>query len=325
MIFSIIISIIISLLISLNTRYLGNKIGLVDKPSTNKIHSTNVSLMGGPIIFIVIFIFLITNYREFNYYSYQSLFLSFFFLLGLIDDKINLNSNYKILLVILFSLIMINFDESFLIHKIYFEILDSEYYFGNFKIPITLLCILLLYIAMNMSDGINCLLVSFSIISLLVINYFIFGFSLNILDLSILISLIIIFYFNYKNKTFLGNSGASLLVAYFIYKLINVNYFNQIDVFKVISIYLIMGVDMVRLVILRLINKNNPFARDLKHFHHLLLKKMNLILTISLYLILSFSPILISEIFNFSILFFIPISLMIYFYMIKKLSFIDDK
>ena len=106
MIFSIIISIIISLLISLNTRYLGNKIGLVDKPSTNKIHSTNVSLMGGPIIFIVIFIFLITNYREFNYYSYQSLFLSFFFLLGLIDDKINLNSNYKILLVILFSLII---------------------------------------------------------------------------------------------------------------------------------------------------------------------------------------------------------------------------
>ena len=127
-----------------------------------------------------------------------------------------------------------------------------------------------------MSDGINCLLISFSILSLLLVNIYIFHLSLNIIDFSIMFSLTILLYFNYKNIIFLGNSGASLLASYFIYKLINVNYFNQIDVFEIISIFLIMGIDMVRLVIIRLLRNKNPFERDLNHFHHLLLKKINL-------------------------------------------------
>ena len=87
----------------------------------------------------------------------------------IIDDKFDLNSNYKILSVILISLILIYFDESFLIHKIFFEISNNEFYFGHFKIPITIICILLLYIALNMSDGINCLLISFTIIALIIV------------------------------------------------------------------------------------------------------------------------------------------------------------
>ena len=94
------------------------------------------------------------------------------------------------------------FDESFLIHKIYFEISNNEYYFGKLKIPVTLFCILLMYIAVNMSDGINCLLISFSIFALLLINLLILNVSLNILDLSILLALITLFYFNYKNAIF---------------------------------------------------------------------------------------------------------------------------
>lgn len=320
MIFSIIISFFTILLISIKSVYLGDKLGLVDKPSKNKIHRTKVPLLGGLIIFISLIIFLLTNYKQEDLYLFQFIFLVSFFILGLVDDKINLNSNYKILFVIVFSLVLMFFDESFLIHKIYFEISNNEYYFGKLKIPVTIICILLLYIAINMSDGINCLLISFSIFSLFIINMFIFNSTINIFDLGIFFPLIFLIYFNYKNIIFLGNSGASLLASYFIYKLISVNYFNQIDVFDVISIFLIMGIDMVRLVITRLLRKKNPFARDLNHFHHLLIKKFNLLSTIIIYLILSFGPIIIHKMINVPTLFIIPFSIIFYFFLIKKLN-----
>ena len=85
-----------------------------------------------------------------------------------------------------------------------------------------------------------------------------------------------------------------------------------------------MGIDMVRLVIVRLLRKKNPFDRDLNHFHHLLLRKMNLFQKIFLYLILSFAPIFFSKITNYSVVIFIPLSVIIYFYMINKLSKIND-
>lgn len=324
MIFSIIISFFTILFISNKSVYLGNKLGLVDRPSKNKIHTTNVSLLGGLQIYITLLIFLSLSYEEADIYFFQFFYLTSFFILGLVDDRININSNYKILLVIIFSLILFFFDESFLIHKIYFEISNNEYYFGKLKIPVTLFCILLMYIAVNMSDGINCFLISFSIFALLLINLLIFNISLDVFDLAILLALITIFYFNYKNTIFLGNSGASLLASYFIYKLINTNYLNQIDVFEIISVFLIMGIDMVRLVIIRLLRKKNPFERDLNHFHYLLLKKMSLIITIIFYLILSFGPVIFSKITNLSTVFFIPFSVMIYFYVVNKLSKINE-
>ena len=324
MIITIILSIISILLISLNSLYLGNKLGLIDKPNKNKIHTNQVSLLGGPIIFLVLIIFLLTSYTNIDLYYFQIFYIFSFFALGFVDDRINLNSYYKILLVILISLILIFLDESFLIHKIHFEISNNEYYFGKLKIPVTIFCILLMYIAINMSDGINCLLISFSLFSLIFINFLIFKNTLNIIDFGILLSLTFLSYFNYKNLIFLGNSGASLIASYFIYKLININYFNQIDVFEVISIFLIMGIDMVRLVIIRLIRKKNPFDRDLNHFHHLLLKKMNLFFTIFIYLILSFSPLIFSQITSIPTLFIIPVSVAIYFYMVNRLSKINE-
>ena len=190
MIISIILGLLTILFVSKNNIYLGNKLGLIDKPNKNKLHKTQVPLLGGPTIFIVLLIFLFLNFNDSNLNIHQFVYLLLLFNLGFIDDKINLNSNFKIIFVIFFSLILIFLDESFLIHKIYFEISNNEYYFGKLKIPVTLFCILILYIAINMSDGINCLLISFSIFALLIINVFIFKFTFNFFDLGILFPLI---------------------------------------------------------------------------------------------------------------------------------------
>ena len=320
MILSIILSLILTVLIIRNRIFLGKKSSLIDIPNKNKIHEIPVYLFGGPIIFLILLIFLIEQFDMAIFYSYQFLYVFSFFILGLIDDKVNLNSGYKILFVILFSSTLMFFDESFLIHKIFLDISNNEFYFGKLKIPVTLFCILLLYIAMNMSDGINCLLITFSILTIFILNIMIFNSTISLFDIAILFSLIILFYLNYKNIIFLGNSGASLLASYFIYKLISTNYFSQIDVFEVISIFIIMGIDMVRLVIIRIFKQKNPFDRDLNHFHHLLLKKNNLFLTVVFYLILSFGPIILSYIMDIQTVYLMPFPIIIYFYLVNKLS-----
>lgn len=320
MILSIILSLILTVLIIRNRFFLGKKSSLIDIPNKNKIHEIPVYLFGGPIIFLILLIFLIEQFDMAIFYSYQFLYIFSFFILGLIDDKVNLNSGYKILFVILFSSTLMFFDESFLIHKIFFDISNNEFYFGKLKIPVTLFCILLLYIAMNMSDGINCLLITFSILTIFILNIMIFNSTISLFDIAILFSLIILFYLNYKNIIFLGNSGASLLASYFIYKLISTNYFSQIDVFEVISIFIIMGIDMVRLVIIRIFKQKNPFDRDLNHFHHLLLKKNNLFLTVIFYLILSFGPIILSYIMDIQTVYLMPFPIIVYFYLVNKLS-----
>ena len=105
-----------------------------------------------------------------------------------------------------------------------------------------------------MSDGINCLLISFASLTLILINTLILKHSLEFIDITLLSSLITLLYFNYKNKIFLGNAGANLIAAYFIYLLINSNYYS-IRCFAVISPFLILGIDMVRLIFLRLLKK----------------------------------------------------------------------
>ena len=320
LIFFLINSIIV-LVIASKSYSIGKKFNFLDYPAKGKIHTSPIPFVGGVIIYILLIICFSLNFFiniDLNLYSF--FYMTVFFVLGFIDDKFDLNSYYKILLVIVISLLMIFVDESFLIYKISFEITNNEFYFGLLKIPVTILCILLLYIAINMSDGINCLLISFASITLILINTLIFRHSLEFIDITLLSSLITLLYFNYKNKVFLGNAGANLIAAYFIYSLINGNYYRSVDVFLVISPFLILGIDMVRLIFLRLLKRTNPFNRDLNHFHHILYRKFNIKITIATYLIISFMPLTLNYLTNVTTLAFIPFQILIYSFIIYRLG-----
>lgn len=315
-----IINSIIVLTINTKSYYIAKKFNFLDYPSKNKIHASPTPFVGGIIIYLLLFTCFVANVlSNFGLNTYLFFYISAFFVLGFIDDKFNLNSYYKILLVILISIIFIFLDDSFLIHKIFFSISNTEYYFGKLKIPVTILCILLLYIAINMSDGINCLLISFASVTLVLINTLILKHSLEFIDITLLSSLITLLYFNYKNKVFLGNAGANLIAAYFIYSLINGNYYRSVDVFLVISPFLILGIDMVRLIFLRLLKRTNPFNRDLNHFHHILYRKFNIKITIVTYLIISFMPLTLNYLTNVTTLAFIPFQILIYSFIIYRL------
>ena len=214
-----IINSIIVLAINTKSYNVAKKFNFLDYPSKNKIHALPTPFVGGIITYLLLFTCFVANIlSSFDLNIYLFFYISAFFILVFIDDKFNVNSYYKILLVILISIILIFLDESFLIHKIFFSISNTEYYFGKLKIPVTIICILLLYISMNMSDGINCLLISFAATTLILLNILVLKRNLGYIDISLFSSLTTLLYFNYKNKIFLGNAGANLLGAYlFIY------------------------------------------------------------------------------------------------------------
>jgi UDP-GlcNAc:undecaprenyl-phosphate GlcNAc-1-phosphate transferase len=311
---------ILTIVLLLNSSKIGLCTNLLDLPSKYKLQKKIIPSVGGLIIFInliICYIYFVFFYNEIIKFNFL-LFISLFFLIGLIDDIYNINSKYRILLSITVSLFFFFLDDTFIIEKIYSSFFNSEFYFGNFKIPITIICIVFFFIAMNMMDGINCLLISFSFFSIVIYNFIIFGLpNLDILSLVFLVTLFLMFYFNFNSQIFLGNSGASLIAGYFIYLLITNNYHSRYDVLEITSIPLIMGIDMVRIFFFRILNNKNILDRDNNHFHHILLKKFGLLNALIIYINLSFGPIFLAKFTNINIIFFFFISPLLYFIIIN--------
>ena len=83
-------------------------------------------------------------------------FSSLFFFMGLIDDKYTINSTLKFFISLVFVLLFLNLDNSFLISKVQFSIINYTFFLNSFSsILITSLCFLLFINALNMYDGIN--------------------------------------------------------------------------------------------------------------------------------------------------------------------------
>ena len=119
-----------------------------------------------------------------------------------------------------------------------------------------------------MFDGINLQLILFTILIFLI---FIFKGFAPIFFILLLICLIFLAFLNYKNKVFLGDGG-----SYLISSIIGSTFIHQYDSFQnffygdeIFIILLIPAFDMLRLFIVRIVNKKNPFKGDLNHLHHI--------------------------------------------------------
>ena len=254
-------------------------INLYDYPNENKIHSKKIAPVGGLIIGSTILL----NHLIFGFNSdfipiiYISLLL---IIIGVIDDKYNLNANIRLLSQFLCSGILV----------IYFLKIDT---FGNYPILgeitfnkyilfiISTLCIVGLTNAINFMDGVDGLASGLVLIALIQIVLFYYNFL--IIDLFILIFIFLLFIFILLNifdkilffqKIFLGNAGSfyigfvlSALMIYYGNQ--NKNTYHQVMNLWVVAIPVY---DFFATSINRLLNKQNPMQSDLMHIHHLLLK-----------------------------------------------------
>ncbi len=161
--------------------------------------------------------------------------------------------------------------------------------------------------AFNMFDGIN--LQSSSYALFVFCNFLIF-FSDTLIIKILIIALMFFIFLNITNRSFLGDSGTLLLafvISYFFIKMYNMGYINYAD--NIILYMLIPGLDLIRLFILRIIEKRNPLSSDRMHIHHLLSKKYTQTKTLIIIFLLICFPIVLDYLgLNSVLIIFITIS-----------------
>ena len=307
----------------MRSTYIGEKFGFMSYPDkSRKFHNKPVAQVGGIIFFLSFFFLAILNYQDMNVilndFTQQTTLKKVFFLfsfitlfaLGLVDDRQNLNANTKILFLVLISyLLLISFSQQFMYLKFsFYKDIDLFEYKSFFFI-----FILIFFInAMNMFDGINLQSASYFLI---ICTYIVAYLGFDLIIVFTIIFLVLFSIFNYNNRLFLGDSGVYLLTfVSFIYLLKIYNTREIVKIDEIGSLLLLPFVDCCRVVLLRLLNKKNPFVGDREHFHYKLLQKFSYKATITLIFFGSIMPITFYKILNVS--FVITIIIFFLFYII---------
>ena len=122
-----------------------------------------------------------------------------------------------------------------------------------------------------MFDGVN-LQCSLYSITLFLIFYSILK---NTFFLILVLYLIVFSYWNFKNKSFLGDGGNYLISFFVSLSLVQMynNYYFNVD--HIIYLILFPTIDLIRLFFVRIKSKKSPLMSDRNHIHHYLLNKFN--------------------------------------------------
>jgi UDP-GlcNAc:undecaprenyl-phosphate GlcNAc-1-phosphate transferase len=301
----IVFSFIIQALIYYKRTNISNYLKVNDLPDKiRKFHKQKTPLVASFSIFLI-FIFTILLNIKFSFFNkdFNIILLCsiLMFLLGFFDDRFSLNPYKKIILSIIIFMFSIIISDSLIINKFYIKSFDTFFILKNFSLIFTILCLILLVNALNLIDGINGLAVGV-ITFWLFHNILIFKLNsnLNLIIFFLIINLAIIFINIYKEKYFLGDSGALLLSSFtglLIIKNMNEYIEKQYTVIsaeEIFVIFMLPGIDMLRLFISRLLKKKNPFIADNNHLHHLLIRKFSLQFSLLIYFLLINIPIILA-------------------------------
>jgi UDP-GlcNAc:undecaprenyl-phosphate GlcNAc-1-phosphate transferase len=304
-------------------------LGTMDIPKNNRqIHKIPVPLTGAYSVLVVLILILLNNLL-FNFFhsDYNLIIISsiFAFFLGLFDDKLDLRPYIKIFFLSLIYLVVSSFSANLIIFKFYSSTYDTFVHLNEFSIIFSLLCILLLTNSLNLADGINGAALGIIFFSLLYITR-IYNSEFNVYVFLILANLILIFFHNYNNKHFLGNSGTLMLSTFaglLVIKLVNDNLSDPSSTNnseQIFLIFLLPGIDMLRVFLERIIKNKNAFKADANHMHHLLIKNYSLKKSLLIYFSISNFPILLYFYFNTKIIIFIFFKILIYIFTVFYLK-----
>ena len=300
--------ILLNIFIFFNINWFIKKFNIYDNPSKNTVHKKKTSLIGGTILFINIFLFLIYSKINFlDYFISNKEFISFFiiisgfYVVGLYDDKYKLSPLTRIILMSFILYVSMTLNHSFQISKIDFSFINNRIYLNDLSIFLSIICVLIFTYALNIY-----LLSTFEVFYLIIIICLLFLFSLNL-----------------KNKIFLGDSGIYILGA-FISWVIIAEYNKQSIKFFADDIFILMmipGLDFIRVFMIRISKGRNPFLGDKNHLHHLMINKFGFLKSYLFTVFLYLSPLLLKLIHMsnaYIIMFYIIFYNILYLYLKKN-------
>ena len=325
------IEIIITLILILNlVIYLFNEklikiLNVYDLPNIKrKKHNKKTSLLGGLIILInCYFIFFIEKFffnNLFTNFNINSFIIgcSLIFLLGLYDDKYDVNANLKFVLQILIISLVIIIDQNLIVNTLNISSNNSTLGLGKASFIFSVICMVIFINALNMYDGINLQVGIYSIGIFIVLMFYTTEY---LFLISLIISLLVFLYLNHKSKIFLGDNGSNLLgfiISFLIIYIANDYESSNLSVENIFILMMLPGLDLIRLFVLRLKKRRNPFSADRSHIHHLIMDKGSYLKAIFITKVYFISSVILMIFFEDYLQLIIVGYIILYIYMIKK-------
>jgi len=259
---------------------------LYDEPNERRIHKIVIPNLGGVAIFIGISIATLLSLHQFEFieFRYIQASLIILFFIGIKDDILIISARKKFIAQIICALILIipggiRFTNLHGILGLY----EIDYILS---VLITLLAIVAIINATNLVDGIDGLAASIGIFSSIIFGSKFLVTSNDdyaILCSAITGSLLAFLWFNVygsTNKIFLGDTGSLILGLLIAVLVIQYNEFaltttpQEISFSPVFSLAILATplADMIRVFAIRIYKGKSPFAPDMNHIHHRLLK-----------------------------------------------------
>lgn len=137
-------SLLIFYLIYINKNFFIKKLNLIDSPNNKKIHKFKTPLIGGILIFLsliyLIFINLLLDDKSFPINLVYILFP--IFIIGILDDILNLSPTIKLLLLSAIIILFLYFNDFFLLKELYFDDFKKIYLLNTFFHFLLQLCVL---------------------------------------------------------------------------------------------------------------------------------------------------------------------------------------
>ena len=313
----IIAGLIVNLLFYFSLSQISKIVNLYDIPNKRKIHKNSIPLLGGFLIFLNILIYLLflENYDE-NFLNILIVSI-FFFLLGIVDDKIDINANFKFVISLGIYLIFLLLNDTFLISKINFFFIDYEFnYFESYFF--TILSLLLFLNALNMFDGIN--LQSLTYIFFICLVFLSKNYEINFF-VNLILAIIFLLILNAKSKIFMGDNGIYIIAPILSLSIILLGEkYNSLTHPEIFMLMFMPGIDMFRVFIERVLKAKSPFGADKIHFHHLILQNFGYNYAIIFSVLFSVTPYCFYALFPniYIFCFFLLLYLIFYIYLKKK-------
>ena len=249
---------------------LAPKLGLVDIPNERSSHKT-VTPRGAGLVFGFIFLMgiIFFDLDTFSENKYTFLAILIIYICGVVDDRFTISAKQKLVFIVISSII---------VYFNGFEITNIGTFFnisvnlGYFALPFTIFAIVAFTNAVNLSDGLDGLAGSISIIILSAV--FVIGIIYNdntlIVWSAILVSIILAFLILnwHPAKVFMGDSGSLLLG--FIIAILSIKSLNYINPASVLFLAAVPILDTLIVFRRRMQRGISPFTADNNHLHHIL-------------------------------------------------------
>ena len=255
------------------------RVGLIDRPCDRKRHCGEVPLIGGLAIFLAFLIALFTSTLSVSHYSILLIGCTLLVLVGVLDDIKSLPSGPRFLAQITAAVLMSVWGGVVLYDLGVLSFDGSLFTLGSLAIPFTIFATAGGINAVNMSDGIDGLCGSLTLVALtgLAVATYVADASESFTTISILMSAVAAFLlFNIRYPTraralvFLGDAGSMFLGFALAWFVVSLSQGENRIITPVTALWLLAMplFDTVGIMIRRMLKGRSPFAADREHFHH---------------------------------------------------------